>query len=219
MQNCFVSWSGGKDALFALYKELKKSPSLSPILLNMCDADENQSRSHGISAQMLRHQAKALNFPIHQAFVDERGYEVVLKEAITLLKNEHAVTHGIFGDIYLWEHRTWIERVCTDMDITPLFPLWDLDTTTLITEFIALGFKTIVLATQEDKLNQSFLGRTIDYQFVQELPTEVDPCGELGEYHTFVYDGPLFQKPVTFTLGEDRYDDKHHRITLIPNLA
>lgn len=214
MKNCFVSWSGGKDALFALYTAQQENPQITPTLLNMCDADQQKSRSHGISAELLRRQAEALNLPLHQASIDERGYEVVFKEAINHLKTTKEVTHGIFGDLYLWAHRDWVERVCAECDIIPLFPLWEVDTTQIVTDFVAAGFKTLLVAVHDEKLDKKFLGTTIDKQFCASLPTEVDPCGELGEFHTFVYDGPLFNQPVSFTRGAVTFADKHHLLEL-----
>jgi len=214
MKNCFVSWSGGKDALFALYRAHKESNFDSITLLNMCDSKEGKSRSHGISAQLLRDQAEAVGFPIVQGYVDEGNYETILKNTIAELKREKSVTHGIFGDIYLDAHRDWIERVCGECDIIPLFPLWKIPTTDLITDFVNEGFRTAIVAVHQEKLPIEFLRREIDHTFIADLPKEIDPCGELGEYHTFVFDGPLFKKPLPIELGEAFEHNNHWMCTV-----
>jgi diphthine-ammonia ligase len=197
----FVSWSGGKDCMFALYKFLGTHQGEVHCLLNMTDG--HKSRSHGLSTNCIKAQAELMQLDILQPVVDQSGYENCFKQAIGLLIKE-GVTHGVFGDIYLMEHRSWIERVCNETGITPIFPLWEADTKQLLHEFISLGFRTILVSVDQTKLAKSYLGRCIDLDFYRDITAlpNTDACAENGEYHTFVFDGPLFSKPLNFTQGE-----------------
>lgn len=206
----FISWSSGKDCMYALYRFLKNTDNKVVCLLNMSDIRSDKSRSHGISNGMIRKQAAHLNIPLLQKPTSRNDYEKNLKEVISQLKSE-GIDSGVFGDICLQEHRVWIERVCGDMGVSAVFPLWGEDTNKLVEEFIDDGFKTIVVSVRKEKLSQSFLGRLIDNDFLAEIRSipSVDPCGENGEYHTFVYDGPLFTHPISFKKGNVIEDDKH----------
>ena len=189
--------------MLAVYRQLQSKSNEVACLVNMCDTDGEHSRSHGIKISFIRTQAEAMNIPIVQEATDARGYETCFKSVIADLKKE-GVTAGIFGDIYLMEHRTWIERVCKEMDIEPIFPLWENDTKLLLKEFIDAGFKSLTVAVNTDKLNKGWIGRDMDISFYKEITAmeNVDPCAEEGEYHSFVYDGPIFSNPVTFSKGE-----------------
>ncbi len=197
----FTSWSGGKDCMLALHRFLKQ-PGNEAVLVNMCDDDGVRSRSHGIKKELVKIQASCMNLPIIQQQTNFKGYEFGFKKVIAELK-EQGVTGGVFGDIYLKEHRVWIDRVCKEMDVEPVFPLWENDTRLLMEEFINEGFKTKVIAVNSKMLSQDWLGRIIDTQFLDEISKlqGIDPCAENGEYHSFVYDGPLFNKSVSFEVG------------------
>ena len=206
----FASWSGGKDCMLAVYRYLQTKGNEVAYLVNMCDTDGEHSRSHGIKKNFIRSQAKAMNIPIIQEATDFRGYETCFKEVINELKKD-GVTAGIFGDIYLMEHRIWIERVCKELDVEPIFPLWENDTKLLLKEFIDVGFKALTVAVNTDKLNENWIGRNLDLSFFKEITAmeNTDPCAENGEYHSFVYAGPIFSKPVKFEKGETYKKDNH----------
>ncbi|HBX88121.1 MAG TPA: ATP pyrophosphatase, partial [Marinilabiliaceae bacterium] len=140
----FASWSGGKDCMLAVYRYLQTIDHEMACLVNMCDVDGEQSRSHGINKRFIRSQALAMNLPIVQPAVDARGYESCFKAVVNDLKKE-GVTAGVFGDIYLVEHREWIERVCKELDIDPIFPLWGEETQALLKDFVELGFKALTV--------------------------------------------------------------------------
>ena len=203
MKKAFASWSGGKDSMLALYRAIRTVEVT--YLLNMLSEDGVSSRSHGLNAELLRAQATAMGKTIIQRPSSWKGYERTFKEAVLGLKRK-GVTVGVFGDIELQEHRDWIERVCSDLEIEPLFPLWGAGREELINEFISAGFRAIVVSTNADNLGKEWLGREINGDFVRDLKElgDVDLCGELGEYHTFVFDGPLFRYPVGFRLGAKR---------------
>ncbi|MEA3317245.1 MAG: diphthine--ammonia ligase [Bacteroidota bacterium] len=206
----FASWSGGKDCMLAVYRYLQTKGNKVAYLVNMCDADGEHSRSHGIKKKFIRRQAEAMNIPIIQEATDFRNYETHFKKLINELKKD-GVTAGIFGDIYLLEHRTWIERVCKELDIEAIFPLWENDTKELLKEFIDMGFKALTVAVNTDKLNKNWIGRNLDLSFFDEITTmeNIDPCAENGEYHSFVYAGPIFSNPVQFTKSETYKEDNH----------
>lgn len=206
----FASWSGGKDCMLAVYRYLQTKGNEVACLVNMCSADGEHSRSHGIKKGFIRSQGEAMNIPIVQAATDFRGYETCFKEVVNELKKDE-VTAGIFGDIYLMEHRIWIERVCKELDIEPIFPLWENDTKELLKEFIDVGFKALTVAVNTDKLNENWIGRDLDSSFFNEITAldNIDPCAEEGEYHSFVYDGPIFSNPVKLSKGSTYKKSNH----------
>ncbi|MCG8410573.1 MAG: diphthine--ammonia ligase [Bacteroidales bacterium] len=206
----FASWSGGKDCMLALYRFLQNDKNEVAYLVNMCDDDGKHSRSHRIKKHLIAEQASMLNIPIVQETTGTEGYETYFKFVINRLKKE-GVTAGIFGDIYLIEHRKWIERVCADLDIQAIFPIWGDGTRLLLKEFIETGFKALTVAVDIKKLNSNWLGRELDLSFYNDIVSinDVDPCAENGEYHSFVYGGPIFSKPVSFSKGEVYQNDNH----------
>ena len=212
----FASWSGGKDCMLAVYRLLQKEGMEIACLVNMCDIDGEYSRSHGIRKSFIQNQAAAMNIPILQEPTDIRGYETCFKSVINELKKE-GITAGIFGDIYLLEHRVWIERVCNEMQIEPIFPLWENDTKTLLKEFIDTGFKALTVAVNTDKLDENWIGRELDLSFYNEITAmeNIDPCAENGEYHSFVYSGPIFSHPVKFEKGKIHQKNNHVFLQLI----
>jgi len=191
----FASWSGGKDCMLAVYKTIKSNKHQVEFLLNMTDDEHVKSRSHGISKDLIVSQAHAMGIDLLQQSTQHDKYEVKFKEAISLLK-EKGIEAGIFGDIYLEAHRVWIERVCKEMDIKAIFPLWGAPTKDLLKEFIDLGFKTILVAINKQKLSNNWVGRIINQEFYDDITKldGIDPCAELGEYHSFVFDGPTFSE-------------------------
>jgi diphthine-ammonia ligase len=206
----FVSWSGGKDCMLALYRTLKDKEHEVAHLINMCDSGSDQSRSHGMTRRLIMQQAVAIGIEILQPESNFEGYETHFKKAIGTIK-EQGITGGVFGDIYLWEHRNWIERVCSEMEIQPFFPLWENNTSDLLLELINSGFKTIVVSVNSKFLPQPWLGREINKVLLADILKldGIDPCAENGEYHSFVYDGPIFKKPVTFSRGQEFFKDNH----------
>ena len=205
----FVSWSGGKETSLACYKAMQNKNLKVKYLLNMISEDGKHSSSHGLDSGLLRAQSDAMGIPIIQEKTTWEGYEKVFKRRLSRLK-ESGVEIGIFGDIDLQEHRDWVERVCREIGIRPVLPLWKEDREVLLKEFIQAGFKAIVVATKADLLGKEWLGRRIDKGFIKNLKKQsnVDLCGEKGEYHTFVYDGPIFREPVRFTTARKVFKDK-----------
>lgn len=193
----FVSWSGGKETLLSCFRAMKDKELEIIYLLNMVSDDGRYSRSHGISSDLMRLQAEAIGVPIRQIKTSWDDYEKNFKKAVLDLKQKGIET-GVFGDIDLQEHRDWIERVCGQLDIEPVLPLWKEKREELLKELIGVGFAAIVIATRADFLGEEWLGSQISQKFVDEMKQrdDIDLCGEKGEYHTFVYDGPIFKKKI-----------------------
>jgi len=143
---------------------------------------------------LLKTQAGLIGIPLiqHEVTADMKAYEQEFKEAVL---NVRGISGMVFGDIYLDEHKDWVERVCKDMGITAVEPLWNGSPLKLVEEFIGAGFKAVIVSAQADKFDKAFVGRTIDEKLVSELVSrKICPCGENGEFHTLVIDGPLFER-------------------------
>lgn len=175
---------------------------------------------HGLRRELLMQQVQSIGLPVTTIELPEapsmEDYNHIMSDAVENLKTD-GYTHCGFGDIFLEDLRNYREDQLKPHHITCHFPLWKKDTKAVIAQFIALGFKAVVICTNAHLLGESFLGRDLDESFINDLPENVDPCGENGEFHTFCYDGPIFKKPVPFTIGEKilrTYDnpkkDEHH---------
>ena len=201
----FVSWSGGKESCLSLYKT-KNSYEIK-YLLNMTTEDGKHSRSHGVSVDFFKLQAEALDIPVIHKKTTWDTYEEIFKEAV----RELHVDTGIFGDIDMQAHRDWVERICMETCITPVLPLWNAKREDLLNTFTDAGFKAIIIVVNTKLLGAEWLGRTVDREFIRDIERldNVDPAGEKGEYHTFVFDGPIFRQPVKFTTGKQIRKDEY----------
>lgn len=201
----YFNWSGGKDSTLALYKVLQDKRFDIRYLLTTLNEEADRISMHGVRGELLTAQAESLGIPAKKVHLpassDMQTYESVMSTAIEELKSE-GISDCIFGDIFLEDLRTYREEKLREVSIAAHFPLWKQNTLELVREFIDLGFKTIVVCVDASKLDESFAGRVIDHQFLSDLPDNVDPCGENGEFHTFVFDGPIFTHPIPFQTGE-----------------
>ncbi len=197
MELAFASWSGGKDCCLALYRATAGGLEVR-YLANTVTEDGKRSRSHGVSAEVIQAQSQAIGIPLAQRPTTRENYEAEFIEMLRTFKQE-GIEGGVFGDIDFNEHRQWIERVCQIADITPYLPLWLENQDKLINEFIDSGFEAIVVAARADIFGEEVLGRKIDQDFIKHLKElgrtrPITPCGESGEYHSLVVDGPIFKK-------------------------
>ena len=191
------SWSGGKDSCLACYKALRQGYRVE-YLINFISRESRRGCFHGLEGRLLEFQAKQIGIPLVQYEVspDMQKYEEEFKAAVTKLKGND-IGSMVFGDIYLLEHQSWVERVCSELGIKALEPLWNNDPGKIIEEFLSLGFKAIIVSCKADVMGKEFIGRHIDLKLIDELAQRgVCPCGENGEFHTLVVDGPLFKKPI-----------------------
>lgn len=211
----FASWSGGKDCMLAVHRAKTRFGLTVEVLLHMCHADQDISYSHKIKSSLIQEQAKCLDIALIIEKTRPSDYRENLKKNILNLKNKGFVT-GIFGDIYLQEHRTWIEDLCAECAVTPVFPLWKENPSTLLKEFINAGFKSIIVSVNHALFYDKYIGKLIDANFLDELEAllHIDVCGEKGEYHSFVFDGPLFLKPVYFQKGICKKENQHTYLDL-----
>lgn len=209
------NWSGGKDSALALYKVLKEQKYDVVALLTTVDRDTHHSTVHSIPPFLLQQQADSIGIPLYTIDIPEQwnksDYYNAMGEAVSHFKSL-GVSHFIFGDIFVHDVKSYREKQLKPYGITVVEPLWDKTTDEVMTEFLESGLKTIVVTTMADALDSSFVGRQIDRGFVEDLPAGMDICGENGEYHTFCYDGDIFQYPVSYSLGRPK--KKSHLLKL-----
>lgn len=204
-QKAFFNWSGGKDSSLALYHFLKNDKFSIDYLLTNVSAEFNRISMHGVSFDLLELQAKSLNIPLttmainKDASMEEYGKQVT--EKMSFFTNQN-IKNCVFGDIFLEDLKNYRENQLEKVGIKAHFPLWKRPTSEIIKEFIALGFKAKVVSINANLLDQSFAGRELDESFINDLPENVDVCGENGEFHSYVYDGPIFKKPIPIQVGK-----------------
>ncbi|MCZ6521204.1 MAG: diphthine--ammonia ligase [Bacteroidetes bacterium] len=203
-------WSGGKDSALGLWKLLEDGKYQVDRLLTTVNRSNNRISMHGVRAELVELQADSIGLPLRKLMLPEMPsmniYEEEMNKTLTEFK-KNGIRHAVFGDIFLVDLKEYRDRQLGTVGFTGVYPLWNLPSQQLIEDFIQLGFKAVVVCVNANFLDQSFLGRLIDHQFLKDLPVNVDPCGENGEFHTFVFEGPLFKKTVDFKLGERVYRD------------
>jgi diphthine-ammonia ligase len=193
--HALVSWSGGKDSFFAALKAKEEGYALK-VLLNVLNEEGQISRSHGIPASILQAQAQSLNLPIHLVASSWNDYEPKFTAALESLGKEYHLSHAVFGDIDLEDHRQWEEKVCTNAGLSAVLPLWQKNRKDLVFHMLASGLKTIIVSCNET-MGARFIGVLLTPAVIEELESlGIDPCGETGEYHTLVIDGPSFTFPL-----------------------
>jgi uncharacterized protein (TIGR00290 family) len=215
-----VCWSGGKDSCLALQRVLTRPDVRVEALLTTLTADFDRISMHGVRRELLEEQAKALGLPLRQVLISKGAtneeYEARMGEALASYR-ARGIETVVFGDLFLEDIRAYRERLLAKHGMRGLYPLWGLDTAALIRDFIAQGFKAALVCIDPQKLAPSFAGRLIDDAVLADLPPGVDPCGENGEFHTFVFDGPIFKAPVRFSFGEKVCRDSFWFCDLIPD--
>ncbi|HRY29515.1 MAG TPA: diphthine--ammonia ligase [Elusimicrobiota bacterium] len=197
------SWSGGKDSCLACYKALRAGHPIG-YLLNFISRESRRACFHGLEADLIKLQAERVGIPLVQKEVspDMKKYEEEFKEAVSGLR-ARGVKKMVFGDIYLLEHQNWIERVCGELRVEAMEPLWNAPPEDVLNEFLDLGFKAVIVSCKADVLGKEFLGRVLDKPVIDEFKARgVCPCGENGEYHTLVVDGPMFKKGIRIMESE-----------------
>lgn len=201
-----ISWSTGKDSAYALYELKLKSEFEIAGLFTVLTKPFNRTCMHGVRLKLLAEQAKRLHLPLQIIEIpypcSNEVYESIIGEFLTRQVENNKISHIVFGDIFLESIRNYRESKLSATSIKPLFPLWHEDTKTLAHKIIDAGFKAIVTCIDSKKLETSFVGRLFDEDFLNDLPHGVDSCGENGEFHTFVFDAPLFNKPINISQGK-----------------
>lgn len=205
MKKTYFNWSTGKDSALALYKILQDSDYNLDLLVTTINKDFNRVSMHGLRNELLFEQVKSINIPLKTiefpAAVTMDLYSEIMKRSMNSLVKEK-YSHAVFGDIFLEDLKKYRDSKLAEVDIKGVYPLWKKDTRLLLKEFLDLGFKAITVCVNAKLLGKEFVGRVINEQFIKDLPSNVDVCGENGEFHTFVFNGPIFKDPIQFTIGE-----------------
>lgn len=200
-----LSWSGGKDSAMAAYHLLASQKYEIAALLTTVTDEFDRISMHGVRRDLLEQQAASLNIPLHKVMIPKdcpnETYEARMREAFGRFK-ARGITKIAFGDLFLQDVKQYRDERLAQAGMTGLYPIWMRDTEELVRTFIALGFKAILACVDTQSLDASFAGKEIDLQLLRELPETADPCGEYGEYHSFVYAGPIFKNAIACRAGE-----------------
>ncbi len=199
---CIFNWSGGKDSALALYHCLRNPQLEIRYLVTTLNDSANRISMHGVREELLISQAKSIGIPLYQIRLPEmpgmKEYDDTMRQHLEKFKEE-GITHSIFGDIFLEDLRKYREDRLAEAGLKAIFPLWKKDTTELINEFLDLGFRTVIVCAQHHL--EDLTGKEITRELITKFPDDIDVCGENGEFHTFVFDGPIFNDPVDFDIG------------------
>ncbi|MBL6447025.1 diphthine--ammonia ligase [Fulvivirga sp. 29W222] len=199
-----VSWSGGKDSAYALFKLLTSGEYKVKSLHTVFDAELKRVGLHGVPEHLIEAQALALDIPLEKIYLPKddshQSYEEVIRKFCELQKSA-GIEHVMYGDIFLEDLKAYRDKQLSSMRMQGVYPIWKMNTLELVRQFIDDGFKTTVCAANTAMFNKTQVGKTIDHEWIDHLREGVDPCGENGEFHSFVYDGPLFRTKVDFRKG------------------
>ena len=214
------SWSGGKDSALALYEVLRGGQYEVVALLTTVAGQYGRVSHHGVREELLDLQAAAIGLPLDKLYLPVTDSPCTNEQFEELMGNRlsryraQGVRKVAHGDLFLADLRAYRERNLARLDMEGLFPIWHRDTTQLVHEFARLGFKAY-LCCVDQRLHGRFVGRELGPELIAEFPSEVDPCGENGEYHSFVYDGPIFRSPLEIERGQVVVRDGRHYIDLL----
>jgi len=200
-QAFFASWSGGKDSALAYYEALQ-SGAVPKMLLTMFEEHGEHSKSHAIPFKIIKAQAERLGVPLLTKNASWTSYEGQFLDALSEMK-KLGITYGVFGDIDLVDHLHWVQTVCEKVGVKAVHPLWEWPRKIVLQKVIELGFEAYIIVVDKNRLSPSYLGRKLSNELVEELSgLGVDPCGESGEFHTIVINGPIFSSPVPVRFQE-----------------
>jgi uncharacterized protein (TIGR00290 family) len=219
MEKVLFCWSGGKDSAMALYQIQKNNRYQVVSLLTTITKDYDRISMHGVRRILVEQQARSLGLSLHKVFISSscsnEEYAAKMSQALEKFKQDGVKTVA-FGDIFLEEVRKYREDNLAQLSMKGIFPIWGKNTAELVQSFLALGFKSVVSCINPKVMDKKFLGRQLDKDFIAELPHNIDPSGENGEFHTFVYDGPIFKQRIDYSLGESVLRNSFYFCDLIP---
>jgi len=216
-----VSWSGGKDSTLALNEILNNSDYEVQSLITTVTEGYDRISIHGVRNELLEQQVQSIGLPLDRVSIPKDStndqYESALKKVLLKFNNE-GINELVFGDIFLEDVKKYRDELLDKLDMKGVYPIWKKDSKELARKFIELGFKAVTTCIDSQQIDKKFVGREYDFEFLNDLPNSADPCGENGEFHTFVYDGPLFDKKIDFTKGEIVFrDNRFYYCDLIPD--
>ncbi|WP_051189077.1 diphthine--ammonia ligase [Halalkalibacillus halophilus] len=214
MNKAIVFHSGGKDSMLALHRITHREDFEVVRLVTTINKDEKRSSVHAIREQLIDLQAEALQLPLEKIYLPAAPSNEIYQSALAeVFQNaeEEGVTHLVYGDIHLEDIRAFREQQLSDYNLKPIFPLWEEPTNKLMQEFLDLGYETLITSIDPSKVPEKFLGKRLSKSTVEELPKDVDPCGENGEFHTFVVDGPLFNQSLSIEVIHDITSDGFYK--------
>lgn len=200
-----ISWSGGKDAAFALYKIIQSKQYEVVHLHTVIDAETKRVGMHGVREALVHRQAQAMGLPLHKLYLEKSENNVKYTRLMTNFYEtcaKEGIEAVVFGDIFLEDLRKYRDGLLAQTGLEGIYPLWKQNTTYLLNDFVATGFKTLLCSANAEFFSREEVGQTIDANFSNCISPLIDPCGEQGEFHTFVYDAPLFSKPIEIRRGE-----------------
>ena len=204
-EKVILSWSGGKDSSMAAYHLLASQKYEIAALLTTVTEEYERISMHGVRRELLLRQAESLGIPLHQVMIprdcSNEIYETRMRAALDHFRAQ-GISKVAFGDLFLEDLKQYRDERLAQAGMSGLYPIWMRDTDELIRSFIGLGFKAILACVDTQAIDASFAGREIDHALLRDLPESADPCGENGEYHSFVYAGPIFNKAIACTAGE-----------------
>jgi uncharacterized protein (TIGR00290 family) len=202
MHKVWMSWSTGKDSAFALYQLLNNKKYKITGLLTTVTSSYNRVSMHATRNKLLQLQAESLDLPLHTVKIPKDCSDEIYKNRMAkMLTTASEISHIAFGDIFLSNIRQYREQQLKKTTIQPLFPLWHQPSITLAKQIINAGFKAIITCVDTKKISANLIGHEYNLDFIQKLPKDIDPCGENGEFHTFVYDAPIFSAPINIKTG------------------
>lgn len=203
MKRSIFNWSSGKDSALALYYAMQNPDIDIKYLFSVINSDTNRIGMHEIPVALLESQAEAIGIPLRILSTNfDSSYANCIKNEMKYFRSQNIYT-SIFGDIFFNDLRKHRETKCSEVGFNTLFPLWGMSSVEIINNFVSLGFKAVIVSIDESKLSKNLLGKMVDSRFIEEYPQDSDICGENGEYHTFVYDGPIFHHPVDFIIQKN----------------
>ena len=216
-----VSWSGGKDSTLALNEILNNPDYEVRSLITTVTEGYDRISIHGVRNELLDKQVESIGIPLQKVLIPKDStndqYEKALNDVLLYFKNK-GINEIVFGDIFLEDVKKYRDELLDKLDMKGIYPIWKKDSKELARKFIDLRFKAVTTCIDSQQIDKKFVGREYNSEFLNDLPNSADHCGENGEFHTFVYDGPLFDKKIDFTKGEIVFrDDRFYYCDLLPN--
>lgn len=227
-QKTFLNWSSGKDAAYAMYLLQKSDTYNVAQLLTTVNAERNKIVMHGVREELLDAQAQRVGLPLKKLMLPaaptDDMYKKLMRETVTQLKAD-GFEAAAFGDIHLEDLKAYREEQLSEVGMKTHFPLWKMDTAEIVSMVEQVGIGAVLVCVNGRLLGKEFLGRTVDSMLLADLPDNVDPCGEYGEFHTFVYNAPYFSAPINYKKGEtitqkyavDSSESEFHFLDILPD--